>query len=141
ALAHSNALTQLSAEYIEVTMAAQQQAAEDAVAVGHAQAGALAHRDVGDSQRAVATELISPAGAFSDAKGANDRYQAGLGTAAEVTAAMSRASSAPNTELDLLLGRFLSADQATNAFEQGLMDMGQQLMANGFAFDENTKAG
>jgi hypothetical protein len=123
------------------TIATQAQAAEDLVATDNARAKALSARDFADGQRAVVTEMYGQVGAFSSAEDASIRYAFGIGTASELTDALTKATQELNSELDFFLGKFLTADEATNAYETAVLGLTDTLLSNGFSFDENTKAG
>lgn len=94
-----------------------------------------------ETQVTVSEELAQSASTFDNALAASVRYSQGVETAADLTAALSAADQELRNELDLLFGRFLSADQATNAYKLSVIDLGAKLYANAFAFDDNSKAG
>lgn len=148
-------LTDLSAKHSEATEAARNaaKAGTDEASAAEASAAANTSAAAGISaadearvraqagQKAFRDEVAATQQTFVDAALASYSYALGLGDATAAENALKAAGDALNTTLDLLLGRFLSADQAENAFHEGLLALGDTLFANGFAFDENTKAG
>jgi hypothetical protein len=115
-------------------------AAQDKVAAAHRSA-ADAARVVSEGTKAVALEQDAANKTFDDAQRAVAAYAFGFGTAQAATDALKKADQELSAELDILFGRFLSADQATNNYKLAVVDLGDKLLANGFAFDDHSKAG
>jgi hypothetical protein len=96
---------------------------------------------VSEGTKAVALEQDAANKTFDDAQRAVAAYAFGFGTAQAATDALKKADQELSAELDILFGRFLSADQATNNYKLAVVDLGDKLLANGFAFDDHSKAG
>lgn len=134
--AHDNA--QAGLDEASAAREAQSAAQLEAQAQGEA---AAARKANADGVKALAAEQQQIASDYALAQEASAGYALGVRTAEQAEQALKTASDDLSGSLDLLLGRFVSADQQSNNFHLALQGLGDDLLANGFAFDANTKAG
>lgn len=91
--------------------------------------------------KALTADTAAQASTQQDATTALDRYHFGTLSAADATKALDTAASDLKATMDLLLGDFVSADQAQTTYLTDLQKLGVQLLVSGDNLDVMTQAG
>lgn len=115
-----------------------QQALDQAVASQKSQKAA--QDETSASTKALTTSTVDQTISTAAAAKAIDAYGTSTGTAADAVAGLDAASSALKSTLDLLLGRFLSGEEAEGAFQQAIAAINFEIATGAQPLDAFTTA-